>query len=289
MGAPLFTEHFFEAEDSTRLYARDYAPTRPLAGLPIVCLHGLTRNSRDFELLAPWLAEQGRRVIVPDIRGRGQSGYSQDATLYNPRIYARDLRAQLADMGVNRAVFIGTSMGGVITMMLALQRSRLVAAAVLNDVGPEIAPEGLARIKGYVGVQPEFESWEDALAYVRRISAGALVDLNEEDVAMMAKRIFRMSGSKPLLDYDPRIAVPLGSGKAAPNWLAWLLYRWLARRPLLLIRGELSDILSRDCADRMVRRGKNVTFTEVPRVGHAPLLDEAEAREAIRAWLQTVS
>ena len=288
MTAATFTEHFTEAQDSTRLYARDYAASAEPAGrLPIVCLHGLTRNSRDFEQLAPWLAQQGRRVIVPDVRGRGQSASSPDPKRYVPAVYARDVRQQLGDLGIRRAVFIGTSMGGLITMTLALQRTRMVAAAALNDVGPEIAPEGLARIKAYLGAHGAIDTVDDAHDYVRRVTDGAMPNLTDADIAMIAARLFHMDGPSPVLAYDPAIAIPLATAKSAPKWMVWAMYRWLSRRPVLLIRGALSDILSREITTRMVRRPKT-TFVEIPAVGHAPLLDEIEAREAIQAWLQNV-
>lgn len=287
MTAP-FTDHFSQAKDAPLLYARDYAAVGAESGLPVVCLHGLTRNARDFELLAPWLAEQGRRTIVPDIRGRGQSGKSADPMDYKPATYARDVRGQLEELGIKRAVFIGTSMGGLITMTLALQKNRLVAAAALNDVGPEIAPQGLERITAYLGDPGPVSCAEDAYAYVRRVTKGAMPGLTDEGTDIIARRLFRMDGAKPVLDYDPKIAVPLANAKAVPKWFGWAVYRWLARRPLLLIRGELSDILARDTAMRMIRLGKKVDYAEIPRIGHAPLLDEKEARDALAAWLRTV-
>ncbi len=146
-----YTETTFTSKDGLRLFARDYAPASGPARLPIICIHGLTRNSADFDEAAPWLASLGRRVLAVDVRGRGNSAYSPDPKKYNPLVYADDVIKMAYDLGIARAVFIGTSMGGLITMTLALRRSSLVAAAVLNDVGPVISMRGITRIANYAG------------------------------------------------------------------------------------------------------------------------------------------
>ena len=164
-----FRESFTTARDGVQLYARDYRPHSETGKLPVVCLHGLTRNSKDFEDVAPWLASLGRRVIAIDIRGRGKSARSPDPMDYVPRTYVRDVDLQLAELGIPRAVFLGTSMGGIIAMLMAARHSRKVAAAILNDVGPEVDPAGIERIKQYAGRDAALESWDDALAYIDRM------------------------------------------------------------------------------------------------------------------------
>ena len=283
-----YAERRWKSRDGLSLYARDYAPAGDGDRLPVICLHGLTRNSADFEDLAPWLASLGRRVIVPDTRGRGRSDYDPQPMRYLPRTYGRDVVEMMDALAVRRAIFLGTSMGGLIMMVVAATSGRRMAAAILNDVGPEIAPEGLARISAYAGKPVTIGDWADARAYVKRNNAVAFPDFEDPDWDRLARRSFREDESgKPVLDYDPHIADPIRAGKGkAPNWLAWFLFRRLARgRPALLVRGETSDILSRDIARRMQARVPAMQFAEVPGVGHAPGLDEPEARSAIERFL----
>ncbi len=281
-----YAERRWQSRDGLSLYARDYEGGADR--LPVVCLHGLTRNSADFEEVAPWLAGLGRRVIVADVRGRGKSAYDPNPMRYMPNVYARDVVAMMDALGIKRAVFLGTSMGGLIMMVLAMSASRRISAAILNDVGPEIAPEGLARISAYAGKPATVETWDQAEAYVRGTNGIAHPDFGEADWARLARRTFREDeAGKPVLDYDPRIAEPIRAGKTkAPRWLAWLLFRRLARRrPTLLIRGATSDILSADIARRMQARAPRMEIAEVPGVGHAPTLEEPEAKAAIERFL----
>ena len=236
------------------------------------------------------LAKLGRRVIVPDTRGRGQSDRDPNPANYVPRTYVGDLLGMLDCLGIARAVFVGTSMGGIVTMMLAGKRSRAVAAAVLNDVGPEIAPEGIARIKGYVGGQTSIGSWDEAAAYVASINRAAFPHAGDEDWRRFARRTFREGAYGPELDYDAAISKALTQGRyKAPDFLAWNLFRRLARRrPTLVVRGELSDLLSPAIAARMQREAPALRLVEVPAVGHAPMLVEPAASEALRAFLESV-
>ncbi len=164
-----YTVHNWKV-DGLSLHARDYTPRNDVGKSAVVCLHGLTRNSKDFDALARRLAERGHRVVVPDIRGRGRSQYDPNSMRYVPQTYVGDIAALLDGLGIDRAIFIGTSMGGIITMGLAALRPALVSAAVLNDVGPEVAPEGLARIASYAGKPVTIDSWDDARAYLRRFN-----------------------------------------------------------------------------------------------------------------------
>ena len=287
---PGFEERRWTSHDGLMLFARDYAGARGASRLPVVCLHGLTRNSKDFEEVAPHLAASGRRVLVPDMRGRGQSDRDPKFANYQPRTYARDVMALLDQLGIARAQFVGTSMGGIITMTLAALRSRVVAGAILNDVGPAIAPEGLARILSYVGKGGPIESWDDAAAYVRRTNEVAFPHYDDEKWRRFAERTFRAGAGGPELDYDPAIALALQ--KLPPRWAglaAWLMFRRLAkRRPTLLIRGATSDIVTADIVARMTRRCPSLDVVDVPGVGHAPMLSEPEARSAIDNFLARV-
>lgn len=284
-----FSERRWTSPDGLILYARDYAGGDGDACLPVICLHGLTRNSKDFEDLAHLVAGWGRRVIVPDVRGRGQSGHDPKPARYNPKTYARDVLGLMGLLGIPRAVFLGTSMGGLITMTVAAIRSKAVAAAILNDVGPAIAPEGVARILGYAGKGAPIDSWDDAAAYLRLTSGVAFPEFGDEDWRRLAKRTFRDRDDRPELDYDPAIAAPLRAPGKVVELVAWLLFRRLARRrPTLLIRGGLSDIISADIAARMLKAAPQMQEVVIPQVGHAPMLDEPAAVDAIAQFLRTV-
>jgi pimeloyl-ACP methyl ester carboxylesterase len=237
-------------------------------------------------MIAGW----GRRVIMPDVRGRGQSGRDPDPRNYQPKIYARDVIEMMSEFGIDRAVFLGTSMGGIITMTMMAIRPHAVAAAILNDVGPAIAPDGIARILSYVGKPIDIRNWDDAADYVRKINAVALPDYDDEDWRRFARRTFRDEAGAPALDYDPTITVPLATPPSKLSlWLAGYLFRRLTRkRPTLLIRGQLSDVITADIADRMQRMAPAMKRVDVPGVGHAPMLTEPEAVDAIEQFLRTV-
>jgi pimeloyl-ACP methyl ester carboxylesterase len=193
-------------------------------------------------------------------------------------------------LDMDRAVFLGTSMGGLITMTLMAIRPKLIAAAILNDVGPQIAPEGLERILSYAGKPVEIGSWDDAADYVRRTNAVALPANGEEEWRKFARRTFREADGVPVLDYDPAISLALGKPPSKlALWLAGFLFRRLARRrPVLLIRGAHSDIVSAEIAEKMQRAAPRMQRIDVPNVGHAPLLTEPEAVDAIEQFLRTV-
>jgi len=284
-----FTERRWTSRDGLSLFARDYAGASGEARLPVICLHGLTRNSKDFEDVAPIIAGLGRRVIAPDVRGRGQSDRDPNPKNYQPKIYARDVLGMMEVLDVPCAIFLGTSMGGIIIMTLAALRLRAIAAAILNDVGPAIAPEGIARILSYVGKGSEVRDWNDAADYVRRTNAVAFPHYSDEDWHRFAQRTFRQGSAGLELDYDPAITVPLQ--KPPPKMaslVASLLFRRLARkRPTLLIRGGLSDIVSAEIADKMQRMAPGLQRVDVPGVGHAPMLTEPEAVDAIDQFLRT--
>ena len=288
---PTFAERRWTSADGLSLYARDYAPASGPAKLPVIAIHGLTRNSADFEVIAPLIAQSGRRVLAVDIRGRGRSDRAPDPMTYQPATYAQDVLALLNQTGIERAVFLGTSMGGLITMALAAIRSKVIAAAIVNDVGPEVAKEGLARIAAYSGQPVDTPTWADAAAYARKINAVALPHYGDADWMAFARRTF-VEGPEgaPILNYDPDIAVPIraaGAKALVPN--LWPMFGRLARgRPVLLVRGQTSDLLSEKIAARMRKRAPKMDYVEVPGVGHAPMLDEPEARAAIFPFLGEV-
>ena len=284
-------EFRWTSKDGLSLFARDYPAAGEEERLPVICLHGLTRNSKDFEEVAPAIAGWGRRVIVPDVRGRGQSDRDPNPNNYKPPIYARDVVEMMAALDLNSAVFLGTSMGGIITMTLMALRPKAIAAAILNDVGPEVAPEGIARILSYAGKPVEIRSWQDAADYVRKTNGVAFPDYGDGEWQKFARRTFRDVDGVPALDYDPAITVPLGKPPSRISlWLIGLMFRRLARkRPTLLVRGETSDVISADIAARMQRKAPMMQRVDVPGVGHAPMLTEPVAVDAIDRFLRTVS
>ena len=285
-----YTERRWTSRDGLSLFARDYAGAGGEARLPIICLHGLTRNSKDFAEVAPRLAGTGRRVLVPDVRGRGLSDRDPDPSHYAPKVYARDVLDLMRSLGLARAVFLGTSMGGIIILTMMAMRSGAVAAAIFNDVGPEVAPDGIARIMRYVGQNAEVRDWTEAADYVRRTNGATFPEYDEADWDRLARSVFRDNGGVPELDYDARILLPLLQQKPGKHRrLAWFLYCWLARtRPTLLVRGEKSDVITSAIADKMTRKAPGLRRVDVPGVGHAPMLTEVEAVEAIDQFLRSV-
>lgn len=283
-----FADRWWTSGDGLRLYARDYPGASGEARVPVVCLHGLTRNSRDFEDVAPYLAATGRRVLVLDVRGRGRSAHDPNADNYSPGVYARDVGALLDQLSIARSIFVGTSMGGLITMALAAARPDLVAAAAINDVGPRLSPVGLGRILAYTGKPVDVRSWKDARAYAERINGAAFPSYGKTDWGRFARRLFDENDKgRPVLAYDPAITVPFRTAspdKPAPDMDP--LWRGLADgRPTLLLHGALSDLLDDDGVRHMQALTPALQVVHVPGVGHAPMLTEAEAKAALLAFL----
>jgi pimeloyl-ACP methyl ester carboxylesterase len=287
----MFTEISYTSTDGLALYARDYAASSGAARLPVICIHGLTRNSADFDELAPWVASMGRRVIAVDVRGRGKSATDPDPANYNQAVYAADVIKLAHDLGIERAVFVGTSMGGLITMAVALKRPTLIASAILNDTGPVLSMRGLDRIRSYAGKSVPVASWEDAAIAVRSINEPAFPSNCMDDWMKWARRAFEENERGVLvMRYDPNIALPLQTGKLKPtSFTARHAFRKLARRrPTLLVRGELSDLIEDEQAAAMRKAAPSMQYVEVPGVGHAPMLTEPAARDAIRQFLAQV-
>ena len=290
--ADRYVERRWTSPDGLSLFARDYPPAAGEARLPVIAIHGLTRNSADFGVIAGLIAQNGRRVLAVDVRGRGLSDRAPDPMTYRPDVYARDMIALMEQLGIEKAVFLGTSMGGLITMALTALQPQAVAAAVINDVGPEVATEGLTRIAAYTGRKVEIANWADAAAYARDINAVALPHYDEADWDAFARRIFHEDAlGRPVLNYDPDISVPIrAAGAAALVPDLWPAFTALTDgRPVLLVRGEISDLLSPEIASRMRQAAPGMAYVEVPNVGHAPMLDEPEAEGAILEFLGEVA
>ena len=281
-----YTDEYWTSPDGLKLYYRDYAG--PNDKPPVLCLHGLTRNSRDFAPLAETLAGDWR-VIVPEMRGRGNSEYAKDTSTYTPPTYIKDVEALLAELGIEKFLAIGTSMGGLMTMLMAAKDASRIVAAVLNDIGPEIDPTGLAHIAGYVGQGRSFDTWMHAANSLRETHGASFPDYSIDTWLEMAKRTMVLGqNGRLVLDYDMGIADPFKSANDAPQPDLWPAFKALSDTPTLLVRGELSNLLTEQTQSRMAREHGNLRAVTVPRVGHAPMLDEPESLAAIQALLADI-
>lgn len=286
--ANAYEDRNWTSADGLSLYYRDYAGPDGYDGPPVLCLHGLTRNSRDFGNLAAHLA-QTRRVIVPEMRGRGQSDYAPDSATYNPLQYCADVELLLGELGADRFIAVGTSMGGLMTILLAASKPGRIVACAMNDIGPEINPAGIERISGYVGQARSYPTWIHAARALAEVHSVSFPDYDLEDWLEAAKQgLVVTQNGRISLDYDMAIADPFKEpGNAAPPDL-WGAFEALRDVPMVLIRGELSDLLTPEAVTQMGERNPAMTAVTVPRVGHAPTLDEPEARAAIDALLAKV-
>jgi pimeloyl-ACP methyl ester carboxylesterase len=284
--AASFADGYFTVRDGLRLHYRDYAGRGDLP--PLLCLHGLTRNARDFADFAARFAPK-RRVLALDFRGRGMSAYDPLPMRYNPLTYAGDVVELLTQLGVAEALFVGTSLGGLVTMVIASTRPQLIAASILNDVGPELSSAGLARIRDYVGKDVRFATWKDAGAATAENNHHLPASFGPQDWIAMAKRMCREEDGEIRFDYDMGIAVPFDVQGAAPSVDLWPVFKALGSKPLLVIRGARSDLLSADALQKMHKAVPAMQSVTIPGVGHAPTLDEPEALAAIDAFLGSLA
>ncbi len=271
-----------------RLHARVYDGPEGGSALPLLCIPGLTRNARDFDALAPHLAT-GRRVYVLNLRGRGDSGYAKDALSYVPLTYVQDVVALLTGEEIERFVSVGTSLGGLVTVLLGATQPGRLAGAVLNDIGPDIDPRGLARIRGYVGQTASYPTWVHAARAIGLANTDVFPGWSLEQWLVMAKRTHKLTREGRIVpDYDSNIAQPfkVPGGEAGVD--LWPAFDALRTVPTLLLRGALSDIFAADAAKALAARLPQARLVTVPQVGHAPTLDEPEAVAAIDALLATL-
>lgn len=279
-GAPISDQAnsiFVSAPDGLRLHVREYGP-RTAATLPAVCLPGLTRTVADFDALAPALAAAGpRRVIALDSRGRGRSEYDRNPENYNLLVELGDLVAALTALSIGPAIFIGSSRGGLLTMHLGVAHPTLLAGAVLHDIGPVIEPKGLARIRSYVGKLPQPRSFAEGADILRQLFHGHFPNLSREQWLAAAQRAWQLRDNVLVPTYDPRLAGTLAAiDIERPLPPLWNEFDSLKRLPLLVIRGEYSDILSAETVAAMAARHPGMESIEVPAEGHVPLLEGEE-------------
>lgn len=286
-----FEDRFWSSRDGLKLHFRDYAgPGKAGDGkrVPVLCLHGLTRNARDFDVLAPRLAKE-RRVICPDMRGRGDSDYAKDSASYTPVQYCEDVLALLEQEGIERFVAIGTSLGGLMTMGLATVIADRIAGVVINDVGPRLEPAGLARIKDYVGQGRSYPTWVHAARGIEAAQGASHPGQPLDFWIGMVKRIMTLtSNGRIVFDYDMKIAEPFLDFDVENQPDLWPAWEAFADRPVLIVRGALSDLLSEATLSEMLRRLPAAKAVTLPNVGHAPTLDEPKAVEAIERLLAQV-
>ncbi|WP_114951778.1 alpha/beta fold hydrolase [Sphingosinicella terrae] len=281
-----WSDGYWWSNDGLRLHYREYGSdtSRP----PILCIPGLTRNARDFEGVADRLAGEWR-VICVDLRGRGESAYAKDPMSYVPLTYLQDIEALVRELALERFVLFGTSLGGLITMLLAMSDSGRIAAALLNDIGPAIEPRGLEHIRSYVGKAQSWPTWLHAARSLSEAQRDRYPDWDIDEWLVFAKRVCKLTPKgRIVLDYDLRLAEPfkLPGGEAGVD--LWPAFRSLAEVPTLLVRGALSDLLSAETAARMQAEHPYLELVTVPGVGHAPTLDEPEAVAGIERLLHRV-
>lgn len=282
----VYEDKYWWSRDNLRLHYRDYAGSadRP----PIVCIPGLTRNARDFEPVADRLAGQWR-VICVELRGRAESSYSKDPLTYVPLVYLQDLDKLFDELEIRRFVGIGTSLGGIMLMLIASTDPGLLAGAVINDIGPRIEEDGLRRIRENVGTGGTFPTWIHAARALADSHGDVYPDYRLEDWLKLAKRLCRLNNhGRIVFDYDHRIAEPfrVPGGEAGVD--LWPAIDALRSCPVLLLRGELSDILSGETALAMKARLPDAELVTVPRVGHVPTFEEPESMAALDRLLDQV-
>jgi len=270
---------FISARDGLRLHARCYG-RRSTPRLPVVCLPGLARTAADFESLATAIAadaQRPRRVIAIDYRGRGESGYDRNPGNYNFQNEMADVIAVVTALDATPALFVGTSRGGILAMILAAQRPTALAGVVLNDIGPVIEPKGLMRIKGYVGKLPQPRNFEEDAEILRRLFSAQFPKQTDEDWLVAAQRTFKEEKGVLVPTYDPRLSQTLegvGFDRQLPT--LWKEFDALANVPVMVIRGALSDILTTDTVKAMSERRTAMETIEIADQGHAPLLAEPD-------------
>lgn len=282
----IYRDRYLLSTDGQRLHYRDYeggSHEQP----PIICLPGLTRNARDFEPLADRFAGDWR-IIALDFRGRGLSEGDDQAMRYVPPTYAADVVKMLDEFGIAEAVFIGTSLGGLVTMLMAPDDNERMAGVLLNDIGPVFDPAGIKHISETVGTRLGEPDWEAARNRIMKERAHLYPDWGPEEWMRFTRRIALEQNGTIEYDYDPKLADVFKAGNTGEDATAWPYYEALAGRPVTILRGETSDLLSVETAAEMEKRLDDVELVTVPRVGHTPSFDEPESIAAVERLLERV-
>ena len=280
-----YEDHYVTVRDGLRLHYRDYAGAADKP--PILCLHGLTRNSRDWTEFAERYSP-GFRVLVLEFRGRGGSDYDPVPQRYNPLTYAGDVIELLDQLALDQAIFAGTSLGGLVTLTMAAMAPQRIFATIMNDVGPDVDVEGVNRILTYVGNDRRFGSWDEAADAIAANYGASFERYAHDDWVKMAKRNCREENGEVRFDYDMAIAEPFKTSGPTPHVDLWPFFMALGQKPLLVVRGAKSDLLKAATAEKMQQVVPSMKLAIVPGVGHAPELNEPEAVAAIAEFLRSL-
>lgn len=274
----LYRDIFYHSADGLKLHARDYGDEH--AALTVLCLPGLSRNARDFEPVAERLAPTFR-VICAEQRGRGRSAYDPKPENYHPGTYVGDMVALLDHLKLDRVAIVGTSLGGLMAMMMAAGFPRRIAGIVVNDVGPELAVEGLVKIQSYIDRVTSVTNWQQAVEDVRLLFRASFPGYGEADWERMARALYREDeAGVPVLDFDPHIADNFKALEPKAIDL-WPVFDAIPPIPFGLVRGKLSELLTGDIMAEMLRRRPDIVSAEIDDAGHAPTLDEGPSRAVI--------
>lgn len=283
-----FIERMITVQDGHRIYTRDY-PGPGGHAMPIFCIPGITRNSKDFAEIAPQLA-QHHRVVTIEMRGRGKSEYDTNWKNYDMAHEISDTLAVLAALAVHEAVFLGASRGGAEAMLLSAARPSAIKGVIINDFGPEIDPRGLTRIASYVGGSPvRFKSWPEAGAALKEMDGQQIKGFSDADWEKYARMLFREVAGTITIDYDPAIGKALVASMGVvgdEEFTLWPQFMGLSGVPVLVLRGENSDLLAADTALEMTKRHPNCSLVTVKDRGHCPFMNEPEATKAIDDFLK---
>ena len=281
-------EIHYRSDDGLSLFAKGYGDAQ--SDLTVLCMHGFTRNHKDFEPMISAL-DLPARFIAVDVRGRGKSDRDPNSENYTPVRYVKDMITLVRREQPKQLVLVGTSMGGLMAMMMAKPLRAILRGVILNDVGPEVEPAGLVRIAGYAGSASPSPNWTEAAENIARVQSSVFPDFEADDWLEFAKRTFVEKGGRIEPDYDLAIASVKPPDRPAflQRFVMWRLFGALKQVPLLIIRGENSDILSAATASSMLKRHRGAQLITVPGRGHAPLLDEPVAVEAIGKFLARAS
>lgn len=284
-----FSTRKYQTADGLEIEYRDYGSDQSRNHPTVFCLHGLTRNLRDFEDLAPRITRLGFRVIVPSQRGRGGSDYDANTENYHPGQYAEDMIGLLDRLEIKKAFFVGSSMGGIMTMLISQTRPDLIIGAVLNDIGIALDPDGVKRIMGYVGQPKSFANWQEAARSCQVTNGHAFpLETDLEYWERFARRVcVQRDGGAIEFDYDMNIAAPTQNAHAVvPDFTE--AFKCLAKKPVLLTRGETSDLLSRTTVKEMAALHPSLEVFEVANIGHVPFLSEPGAWRTLASFLTRV-
>ena len=283
-----FEEIRIKVYDGTEIYGRHY-PAPASNRRPLVCLAGLTRNSRDFHDLAQALSgtsDNARPVYTVDTRGRGLSQYPKDWRQYAVPVEMLDVQDFMAACHLHNAALLGTSRGGLIAMVLAAVQPSLIGAVILNDIGPVIERDGLMRISGFVGKSQPPLTWPQAAQRIAAAEKTWFPDIGEAEWEAIARQRFNEKDGRPAAGYDPEIRRTFAILADGPVPALWNQFGALNHAPCLVLRGELSDLLSAKTMHEMTQRHRNCTSHTVPRQGHAPTLTDAATQAVVRAFLE---